>query len=397
MHRDVKPGNILVEHGADEDEPDHVYLTDFGITKHADSRRGLTATGEFMGTIDYIAPEQIKGRPVDGRADIYSLGCVLYECLTGRVPFAKDVNAAVIWAHVEEMPTAPSSLQPTLPREIDEVVERALAKDPADRYATCREFIADARTALGTTAEGSAVHTVTALAEAAAPATTTQAGSGTGASYNATDPQPAAGYFPAAPASPAREGPPTGPLSAGQPPGGKWPARLNRRLLAGLGGLVLVIAAVGGWLIWRTTTNGSPAPSMSPMSNPATHSPLMTGLTNANKATRLLPMNTCHPQSTTVVTCTQPNFAVQTVTFRTYPSLTALYKAYIADVRKLGNAKGSSINVNFGNCSKAVNNGEVSWNHNFVHPKIYTLADSIGGKLKPSSQAAGPRVLHHQR
>ena len=63
MHRDVKPGNILVEHGADEDEPDHIYLTDFGITKHTASRSGLTATGEFMGTIDYIAPEQIQGRP----------------------------------------------------------------------------------------------------------------------------------------------------------------------------------------------------------------------------------------------------------------------------------------------------------------------------------------------
>ena len=98
-----------------------------------------------MGTIDYIAPEQIQGRPVDGRADIYSLGCVLYECLTGRVPFAKDVDAAVIWAHVEEMPTTPSSLQPTLPPGIDQVMGKALAKDPADRYATCREFIAAAR------------------------------------------------------------------------------------------------------------------------------------------------------------------------------------------------------------------------------------------------------------
>ena len=166
VHRDVKPGNILVEHGADEDEPDHIYLTDFGITKHAASRSGLTATGEFMGTIDYIAPEQIQGRPVDGRADIYSLGCVLYECLTGRVPFAKDVDAAVIWAHVEEMPTTPSSLQPALPREIDEVIGRALAKDPADRYATCREFIAAARGAIGApaaTGTGTS-HTATILA-----------------------------------------------------------------------------------------------------------------------------------------------------------------------------------------------------------------------------------------
>ena len=146
MHRDVKPGNILVEHGADdESEPDHIYLTDSGLSKHAASRSGLTATGEFMGTIDYIAPEQIQGRPVDGRADIYSLGCVLYECLTGRVPFAKDINAAVIWAHVEEMPTAPSSAAAHPAAQIDHALAKALAKDPADRYATCREFVAAAR------------------------------------------------------------------------------------------------------------------------------------------------------------------------------------------------------------------------------------------------------------
>src|SRR5690349_5574271 len=148
VHRDVKPGNILVEHGADEDEPDHIYLTDFGITKHASSRSGLTATGEFMGTIDYIAPEQIKAQPVDGRADIYSLGCVLYECLTGRVPFSKDVDAAVIWAHVEEIPPTPSAVRAGLPPAVDEVMGKALAKDPAARYATCREFITAARAAL---------------------------------------------------------------------------------------------------------------------------------------------------------------------------------------------------------------------------------------------------------
>src|SRR6516165_2151434 len=82
VHRDVKPGNMLIEPAADEGDPDHVYLSDFGITKHASSRSGLTATGQFMGTIDYISPEQIQDRGVDGRADICSLACVLYECLT---------------------------------------------------------------------------------------------------------------------------------------------------------------------------------------------------------------------------------------------------------------------------------------------------------------------------
>ena len=221
-------------------EPDHIYLTDFGITKHAASRSGLTATGEFMGTIDYIAPEQIQGRPVDGRADIYSLGCVLYECLTGRVPFAKDVDAAVIWAHVEEMPTTPSSLQPTLPREIDEVIGRALAKDPADRYATCREFIAAARGAIGAPAapDTGTSHTATILAgSAAAAAAAAAAAPATAAApavgRDATAPQQAPGYFPPAPPGPARERSPGGAPPAGPPPGGKprsawtggwWPA-----------------------------------------------------------------------------------------------------------------------------------------------------------------------------
>jgi N-acetylneuraminic acid mutarotase len=270
VHRDVKPGNILVEHGADEDEPDHIYLTDFGITKHASSRSGLTATGEFMGTIDYIAPEQIQGRPVDGRADIYSLGCVLYECLTGRVPFAKDVDAAVIWAHVEEMPTTPSSVQPTLPREIDEVIGKALAKDPADRYATCREFINAARGAIGAPAAPSTgtSHTATILAGPAAAAAAAAAAA-PAVGRDATAPQQPS-YFPPAPPSPAGGQPPGGPPPTGQPPRGpRWPGRLDRRLLAGLSALVLVIAAVAGVLIYRGTTGGSPPPAASGSPTPA--------------------------------------------------------------------------------------------------------------------------------
>src|SRR5271155_4807961 len=155
VHRDVKPANILIERGAD-DEPDHVYLADFGISKHSRSRSGLTATGQLVGTIDYIAPEQIQGKSVDGRADIYSLGCVLYECVTGRVPFKKDLDAAVIWAHVEELPTAPSTVKPELPHGIDDVIARALAKDPGDRSATAHELVAAARGALEADPQSSA-------------------------------------------------------------------------------------------------------------------------------------------------------------------------------------------------------------------------------------------------
>jgi serine/threonine-protein kinase len=149
VHRDVKPGNLLVERGSDDAEPDHVYLADFGITKLASGRSGLTNSGHFLGTIDYVAPEQIRGLSVLGTADQYSLGCVLYECLTGQVPFEKDLDAAIIWAHVEEAPTRPTVIRPDLPAEVDEVFARVLAKDPADRYQSCREFMAAARDALG--------------------------------------------------------------------------------------------------------------------------------------------------------------------------------------------------------------------------------------------------------
>ena len=149
VHRDVKPGNLLIERGSDEADPDHVYLADFGITKHAMSRSGLTSTGQFLGTIDYVAPEQIRGTSVLGLADQYSLGCVLYECLTGRVPFEKDLDAAIIWAHVEETPTMPTVLRPDLPPEVDEVFGRVLAKRPDERYGSCREFVEAARMALG--------------------------------------------------------------------------------------------------------------------------------------------------------------------------------------------------------------------------------------------------------
>ncbi|MGH3124658.1 MAG: protein kinase domain-containing protein, partial [Streptosporangiaceae bacterium] len=149
VHRDVKPGNLLIERGSDDADPDHVYLADFGITKHAMSRSGLTSTGQFLGTIDYVAPEQIRGTSVLGLADQYSLGCVLYECLTGRVPFEKDLDAAIIWAHVEETPTMPTVLRPELPPQIDEVFGRVLAKRPDERYGSCREFVEAARMALG--------------------------------------------------------------------------------------------------------------------------------------------------------------------------------------------------------------------------------------------------------
>ena len=148
MHRDVKPGNLLIARGAEDGDPDHVYLADFGITKYVGGRTGLTIAGTVLGTVHYASPEQLKDHAVRGPADQYSLGCVLYECLTGRAPFEKTSNEAIMWAHVQEFPAPPSLVRPGLPPAIDEVFTRVLAKDPGDRYADCREFIAAARAAL---------------------------------------------------------------------------------------------------------------------------------------------------------------------------------------------------------------------------------------------------------
>ena len=128
VHRDVKPGNVLVT-------PDeHIYLTDFGLTKRAHSESALTKTGQMVGTVDYVAPEQIEGGAVDARSDVYALGCVLYHLLTGRVPFDKPTEMARLYAHVHEAPPKPSDEIPGLPRELDEVVARAMAKDPDERH-----------------------------------------------------------------------------------------------------------------------------------------------------------------------------------------------------------------------------------------------------------------------
>jgi serine/threonine protein kinase len=148
VHRDVKPGNILIASGAGREDPDHVYLTDFGITKRSSSLSGLTGTGHFIGTIDYVAPEQVGGKPIDARTDIYSLGCVLYQCLTGDPPFERDDEAAVLWAHLVERPPPVSSLRPDVPPEVDAVVAKAMAKAPEDRHQTCRELVTSLRSAI---------------------------------------------------------------------------------------------------------------------------------------------------------------------------------------------------------------------------------------------------------
>jgi len=132
VHRDVKPSNVLL------DANEHVYLADFGLTRRLEEQGALAGDGRSVGTPAYLAPEQIEGRPVDGRADVYALGCLLYECLTGSVPYGRASRLATAWAHLEEEPPKPSAARPELPAALDAVIARALAKNPDERYESCR-------------------------------------------------------------------------------------------------------------------------------------------------------------------------------------------------------------------------------------------------------------------
>ena len=139
IHRDVKPGNVLIEGR-------RAYLTDFGLTKRSgDIDSDLTQAGELVGTIHYIAPEQIEGGQVDARTDVYSLACLLFHCLVGDVPFSRDTDVAVIYAHLSETPPKPSELRPELPVGLDAVIAKALDKSPDRRFASCSDLMSAAR------------------------------------------------------------------------------------------------------------------------------------------------------------------------------------------------------------------------------------------------------------
>jgi serine/threonine-protein kinase len=448
VHRDVKPGNLLVERGNEGSDPDHVYLADFGITKHLGGRTGLTSSGQFLGTIDYVAPEQIRGISVLGLADQYSLGCVLYECLTGRVPFEKDLDAAIIWAHVEEAPTMPTVLRPDLPPAIDDVFARVLAKRPGDRYESCKDFMTAAREALGHMAEppgssgsrrsfmptsgpGSYLTEPSYPAEAPAPYQPGEASLSyqpAELAHETVDVDAAHAQTSNWPAIEVPPPPPPGrPLPPGPPPGGGTrPSRRrgrgpSRALLAGVAALILVAAGAAAMTLTLTRGNGgsvgggaktpgavavpsSPgAPTQAGMSMPvpvkSAQSPRTahctpggqvavdaknqgmsgpTTLTGVLQEANLcstpqndLPPSSCKTVTSTEITCTSPVKGVASVTFQTYPTLSALYSAYTTQINVLTNG-GFSQNTKT-HCATSIGTyGETGWNHLEKHPTQYT-------------------------
>ncbi|HEY7280766.1 MAG TPA: protein kinase [Actinomycetota bacterium] len=276
VHRDVKPANILIASGSSSDDADHVYLTDFGLTKRfSQASRALTATGQFVGTIDYVAPEQIEGRDVDGRADEYSLGCVMYECLTGVVPFVETSDIATLFAHVHQPAPTPSQVRPDLPPGVDQAIGRAMAKAPGARFPSCGEFVMAVRDAFRGAAAGPISHPPMPVPPPIPPAAMSARPVPRGAAPGqGTDPDSdamsSAGLKvpPAAPtAQPQR-------TVAAKPPPGSTPHRRGAALGAIGAVLVVVVVAIGIVLLLpkgKSTPppkHGTTAPTTPPSSPP---------------------------------------------------------------------------------------------------------------------------------
>jgi len=145
VHRDVKPANVLL---SGEEGGEHAYITDFGVARNVATESGLTQTGRFVGTLDYVAPEQISGGRVDARVDVYALGCLLFKLLTGEVPFPREGEAARLYAHLNDPPPAPSLYVPEIRMALDDVVIRAMSKSPDDRYPSAGDLGRAAQAAL---------------------------------------------------------------------------------------------------------------------------------------------------------------------------------------------------------------------------------------------------------
>jgi serine/threonine-protein kinase len=423
VHRDVKPGNLLIAQGGDDGDPDHLYLADFGITKYVGARTGLTRSGTVLGTVHYASPEQIQEQPVLGAADQYSLGCVLYECLTGRAPFEKGSAEAIMWAHVHELPVLPTLLRPDLPPAIDEVIARVLAKDPDDRYDNCRGFIADARDAIAPARSFQPAPVsgrVTRLPQAPAggqrhPTAHPVMPAGQPGPRGAQRPYPTANPVPPG----GRPGPPDAQPPAvpgdfrGQVDFGDQPVRRRRvrrrrserpgarsvLSMVAIGVSAAVIAgggAVAGVLFTKTgdtSTATPPAQASAPVT--ASSSMLYTALSQMASATGRLPMSTCKELSATVVLCTNPDQAVGSVEFVTFPSLTKLYQAYESYVGRLAAAPFASVE-NHPVCGDLAPDptAENTWDHSDHYLTTYTAQQMAAGKV-PDTTAMG-RVFCQQ-
>ena len=247
VHRDIKPGNVLI---AREGQREHVYLTDFGLAKLA-AGGGRTRTGLFVGTLDYAAPEQLEGRPVDARTDVYAAGCVLYQMLTGSVPFPHEHEAAIMLAHMSAEPRPVRELVPSLPAELDAVIARAMAKNPDERYPSA----GDLGRAVLAAAEGQRATSIE-RSVATGPAAPGGGGVDTPAGSPPTPPTPPAAPPPRLPA-PGSRARPSGRITA----------------LAGGGFLVIVIGVLAATGVFSSSSNRAKIPPPPPTNTPKVSPP----------------------------------------------------------------------------------------------------------------------------
>jgi serine/threonine-protein kinase len=367
VHRDVKSANILIA------EPsDRAFLTDFGVVKQVSSR-GLTKTGYFLGTFEYAAPEQIEGRPVDRRTDVYALGCVLYECLCGNPPFKAETEASVIHSHLTEPPPRVTVVRPDLPAALNDVVAIAMAKAKEDRYPTCGELARAFRSAaLG------AGPSVAAEPRLAAPATVhSMAQEAVAAAAAASPPIPPAAppeqLAPADGAPPPAAPPPAGPPAPEPAKAPRQPRTitLSRGLLAALAvGALVVIGGIVAAVVVATSGGGSATSAGGTSGNATTQGTVPSGPPVAIGLAGVVPKplykycKTAAPEDGAAKTaaCAPPAAATgqfypdhwQISLFRNQASLLAAYT---------GLRRQKSIGRDFGHCNGTDWLGEGIWNH----------------------------------
>ena len=346
VHRDVKPGNILLE-----ESTDHAYLTDFGVAKQT-TARGLTSTGHFLGTVEYAAPEQIEGGTVDARTDVYALGCVLYECLTGLPPFSHGTEHAVLHAHLVDPPPSVSRVRPELPQAFDGVIATAMAKDPADRFTSCGELAHAARNAASGTARrvhGAPQGRVETVASKPSPPPAAPS-----ISERTLDAPDAAAEPALHPRDPS--------VGAGAPARATWLTPIKQLVLTLL--LVVVAAAASGLVVYFVTrSDHSTTPSAAPQA-PAFH-----------KLADVVPepvWQTCTKQPTPrpgaleTAICLPPKdattFNPDRLELSTFASGAAIQRAYEAERRRHHVAR------NQGTCDGLSWGGEGLWLHNPASP-----------------------------
>ena len=431
VHRDVKPANLLIERTSDEADPDHLYLADFGITKYVGEPGrfgGLTTAGTILGTALYLAPEQALELAVGGAADQYALGCVLYECLTGRAPFEKGSGQATVIAHVEEPPPPATMFRPDLPPAIDAVFGRVLAKHPGQRYPTCRAFMAAASDALGVPAGLSAGGGTPRLQPAPLPPDEFAGAAGDPADVRYLATQDLTGtaqasqenaYF--AGAGDAAASPPgadewsfysaDGNGDAGGRPSRRRPVRAYRQSRGRLIGVCLVVLAVlgpGGWMLVAQPFKGH-GPRAPLSSRPAAATRPASQLYSVLAQTAAvvpgdLKMPACQEHSATDVECANPSAAIKSVSFVTYPTLGLVYRHYMDIISNLtGHEPFATAVENKGECTataptvaqgKPEPTDENTWNHSDGPPTTYT-ADQMAAGTVPTDVAMG-RVFCEQ-